>query len=302
VSGATSISLRFGADVHSADVVGLDETADLALLRVTGGAPRGPALRIADGAARVGQDVAALGYPLGQPLGMTRGAVTATSLRVEVEGRDRRDLLRTDAAINPGNSGGPLVLQDGSVVGVVSAGSEAAGDGYAVGRDAVARALATWGGGTPAAPATECSTSGADGDAEAEGVPVDVGVSSRSPEAPAIAQTMQLYAQSVNSGYYEVAWGLLTASMRGGDTQERFDAFAAGLDSSLWRSLDVVDVDSVDPVTDTALVRFRTTQDAAAGPSGQTCSDWTVRYTLVLDSGDWQIDGAANAPGSPRAC
>ena len=46
---------------------------------------------------------------------------------------------------------------------------------------------------------------------------------------------------------------------------------------------------------------FRTVQEAATSPTGQACSDWTVRYWLALDSGSWRID-QARTQGSPKAC
>ena len=62
---------------------------------------------------RVGDEVIAIGYPLGERLGrdptVSRGIVSAK----------RPDFLQTDAAFNPGNSGGPLPNALGEVVGVV---------------------------------------------------------------------------------------------------------------------------------------------------------------------------------------
>ena len=71
-----------------------------------------------DSLVRVGDSVMAMGYPLGlQTMTVTVGIVSA------LYPDEALDLswIQIDAAVNPGNSGGPLVSQDGSVVGIISA-------------------------------------------------------------------------------------------------------------------------------------------------------------------------------------
>lgn len=296
VADATSLSVRLGRDVHTAVVVGRDAAADLALLRLAEPAT-GHVFAVAATPARVGEDVAALGYPLGRPLAMTKGTVSAVGRTIEVEGRSLGDLLQTDAAINHGNSGGPVVTVGGEVVGVVSSGSDLQGDNYAVEQPALETAFDRWHG-QPGA--SDDGASCAPAVADADGTQVDVHVSSDAPEAVEIAQIFQLYAQSINSGWYEQAWSLLSASARARQKGD-YDGFASRLESSYWLRLDVESVTVVDDETDTAVVAFTTEQDAAQGPGGQTCSRWRLRYRLVLDEGDWQIDRASSL-GTPRAC
>ena len=62
---------------------------------------------------RLGEEVIAIGYPLGRMLG------DEPTVSVGIVSAKRDNLLQTDAALNPGNSGGPLVNTDGEVVGVV---------------------------------------------------------------------------------------------------------------------------------------------------------------------------------------
>ena len=63
-----------------------------------------------------GDEVIALGFPLGNDLGkdytVTTGVVSSRRVRDSVE------RIQTDAAINPGSSGGPLINLDGEVIGV----------------------------------------------------------------------------------------------------------------------------------------------------------------------------------------
>lgn len=69
---------------------------------------------------RPGDEVVALGFPLGNLLGrdytVTTGVVSSRRIYGNVE------RIQTDAAINPGNSGGPLVNREGHVIGVVTGG------------------------------------------------------------------------------------------------------------------------------------------------------------------------------------
>ncbi len=71
---------------------------------------------------KVGEDVVAIGNPLGTLGGtVTKGIISATSRMVDVEGQDM-DLIQTDCSINSGNSGGGLFDMQGRLVGVVNAG------------------------------------------------------------------------------------------------------------------------------------------------------------------------------------
>ena len=81
---------------------------------------------------RLGDDVVALGFPLGLGgLTVTAGIVSATKRNISVGGPDGqgperlRSVLQTDAAINPGNSGGALVNRAGQLIGINTAAAQA---------------------------------------------------------------------------------------------------------------------------------------------------------------------------------
>lgn len=101
---------------YAGSVLGVDEIADLALVKVRAGM-RFDAMGLGDSdSVQVGDDVIALGFPLlyelGSSLTVTRGIISSKRVYEGVEE------LQTDAAINPGNSGGPLVDRAGRVIGV----------------------------------------------------------------------------------------------------------------------------------------------------------------------------------------
>jgi putative serine protease PepD len=82
---------------------------------------------------RVGQDVVAVGSPLGLEGTVTTGIISALNRPVAAGGDVKNqntvlDAVQTDAAINPGNSGGALVNMNGELVGVNSAIATLGGD------------------------------------------------------------------------------------------------------------------------------------------------------------------------------
>ena len=100
-------------------VVGVDEEVDLAVVKIEAEGDL-PIVSLGDSdLVAVGDDVFAVGYPLGPALGtaqtVTRGIVSSERRIGDV------NYLQTDAAINPGNSGGPLVNSTGDVIGINTA-------------------------------------------------------------------------------------------------------------------------------------------------------------------------------------
>ena len=90
---------------------------DVAVIRISNADPNQLTLTLGSGVhARPGQEVIALGSPLGLQNTVTRGIVSAVR---EVGGLT---LVQTDAAINPGNSGGPLLDRSGLVIGITTLG------------------------------------------------------------------------------------------------------------------------------------------------------------------------------------
>jgi putative serine protease PepD len=117
VDGAASLTVTLDSGNKTpARVLGLDPVLDVALLRVDTGAAL-PAARFGDSSAvKVGDEVVAIGNPIGLDQTMTRGIVSG--LNRLLPGVSDEPMIQTDAPINPGNSGGPLVDRCGSVIGI----------------------------------------------------------------------------------------------------------------------------------------------------------------------------------------
>ena len=114
-------------------VVGTDPSSDIAVVRAQDASGLTPITLGSSGNLRVGQDVVAIGSPLGLEGTVTTGIISALNRPVAAGGDAQNqntvlDAIQTDAAINPGNSGGALVNMNGELVGVNSAIATLGGD------------------------------------------------------------------------------------------------------------------------------------------------------------------------------
>jgi S1-C subfamily serine protease len=118
-----------------AKLLGADPLLDVAVLRIPA-PPEGlskATLGNSD-AVRIGEEVVAIGNPLGLEQTLTRGVVSGVNrILPESPMSMMLPLIQTDAPINPGNSGGPLLNRCGEVIGInASILAEAQNIGFAV--------------------------------------------------------------------------------------------------------------------------------------------------------------------------
>lgn len=138
LSGATNnpeISVKlWDGSVLPAELVGYDTVYDLAVIKVDAAGLK--PIKFADSSKlNVGQNVVAIGAPLGLSSTVTEGIVSALNRTIQVASAEVNDepglrfwtgtgesisikVIQTDAAINPGNSGGALVNEVGELVGI----------------------------------------------------------------------------------------------------------------------------------------------------------------------------------------
>ncbi|WHY80878.1 trypsin-like peptidase domain-containing protein [Siminovitchia fortis] len=123
-AGQIDISL-YNGKVAEAELIGTDPLTDIAVLKIKGNYDIAP-LKVGDSdALRAGDQVIAIGNPLGLDLSrtVTQGIVSAVNRTIKVTtsaGDWDLDVIQTDAAINPGNSGGALINASGELVGINS--------------------------------------------------------------------------------------------------------------------------------------------------------------------------------------
>ncbi len=140
IDGANTITVRLNDGTEfPALLVGSDEQTDIAVLWIH--ADDHPLTVATMGASYdlvVGEDILAIGNPLGSLGGtVTEGMISATAREINVSGTNMT-LLQVSAPINPGNSGGGLFNLAGELVGVVNAkmsSEEIEGLGFAIPSD-----------------------------------------------------------------------------------------------------------------------------------------------------------------------
>jgi len=126
IEGAKKIEVSFyNGEKAKAELVGADALTDLAVLKIDG-KYADTVLKFGNSdALRAGDQVVAIGNPLGLDFSrtVTQGIVSAVNRTVNVNtsaGEWNLNAIQTDAAINPGNSGGALINSDGELVGINS--------------------------------------------------------------------------------------------------------------------------------------------------------------------------------------
>src|SRR5919202_2266849 len=149
IDGTTRADVTFtDGNTYSANVVGRDPNADIAVLQITSdySEEKVVPLPIANSAAvRPGEQVIAIGNPFGLSGTITTGIVSAKGrlLPNSDTGFSIPDTIQTDAAINPGNPGGPLLNTKGEVIGmntaIFSSTGSYSGVGFAIPSNTIAK-------------------------------------------------------------------------------------------------------------------------------------------------------------------
>ncbi|MDG4771809.1 trypsin-like peptidase domain-containing protein [Solwaraspora sp. WMMD792] len=125
-AGDRSVQLERDGKRYTAVITDVDQSRDIALLKVDTGFAGLPAAADPPGA---GESVLVVGAPLGLTQTITTGVVSAVRDRTDGPG----SVIQFDAPVNPGNSGGPVINTRKEVVGIANAKArDAEGIGLAV--------------------------------------------------------------------------------------------------------------------------------------------------------------------------
>ena len=280
---------------QAAQVIGIDRELDVALLRVTKPLT-GHVFSFASTPAKVGDAVAALGYPQAAPLAFSPGTVNGINRKVVVEGSPRYDLVEFDSATTHGGSGGPLIRTDGQVVGVVVAGQDGVdGRKFALDADRVRDAVTPWLKDGPIGVKQCAKVAGPDGE------PVPSGVAPGS-DLDQVFGTLRLYFNSINQGDYPTGLAQFVKPLP-------LDVFVDGVETSFDTNFTIKRVTraAAGNRIDVQLT-FTSVQRAGEGPAArpqETCTDWSLNYVMRPANGLWLIDqvlatGTASAPCAVR--
>ena len=126
IEDADSMSVSMNDENYEAEVVGYDQSSDLAVIRLKDcDASKLTPIEIGDSSKlNVGEWVMAIGSPFGNEQSVSTGIVSSlyrsTALQSTSGTSIYANMIQTDAAINPGNSGGALVNDQGELIGINS--------------------------------------------------------------------------------------------------------------------------------------------------------------------------------------
>jgi S1-C subfamily serine protease len=276
-------------------VIGFDWQHDFALVQ-TASPVAGHVFNLQTIQPAIGTEIGTIGFPLAKSMALTIGHITAQHDRRQPLGLPSpiSDMLVSDAALNPGNSGGPWLTLDGGVVAldesgppfVDATGSRAQGTNGGVPASAAASLIAQW--------------------QQSPQPPAPVACPDQSGNDPAIRSaltTLNQYLWDIDATDYASAYAQLDhpdhpASGLSSFTNAVETSFDQAADSTAAQPA-LFDIDKVARNADLVVadVRFRSTQDAAHGPSGEVCTDWRLRYRFIERNGLWLISSVVAQPG-----
>ena len=261
VTGAALLKVWVGGDTsktYNAKVLGVSECSDLALIDIDG--EGFPYLEWYEQPVKVGLDVYAVGFPLGEPeYTLTKGIISKESTAGETDWASISAVIMHDATINPGNSGGPLVTMDGKVVGVNYRSRPDQNQYFAIGREI-------------AVPIIETLKSGKDVDS----IGIN-GVAVRSDDGTISG----IWVSSVRAGSSSDKTGI-----KGGDILLQLQGFPLGTDGTMAEYCNIIRTHNPTDTMDVEVLRFATyevlegqlngnvlTQSYAFGGNGETDTD-----------------------------
>lgn len=122
IENSNSIKVAlYNGETYEAELIGYDESNDIAVIKIDAKYLT-PAILGSSNALNVGDEVVAIGNPLGElTFSLTSGYVSALDREITLSSNVTMDLIQTDCAINSGNSGGPLFNMYGEVIGITNA-------------------------------------------------------------------------------------------------------------------------------------------------------------------------------------
>ena len=121
------------AETYQAAIVGIGDIKDIAVIRVPQLINQAPIDIATTNRLRVGDEIIALGSPLGFQNSVSLGIISGTNRSFEIDNFSYDDVFQISANITHGNSGGPLIDRStGEVVGVNAAGIDDSGIAFSI--------------------------------------------------------------------------------------------------------------------------------------------------------------------------
>ncbi len=214
VAGVREVSVKTSdARDLKGEVIGISTTTDIAVVRVPELAGIEPLVLVRHVKAEVGDDVLAVGSPLGFQNTVTTGMISGTGRSFNIENYAYSDLYQISAPIAQGNSGGPLVDQKtGEVLGINSAGLDEGSIGFSIPISNVIGMIEEW------------SNNPMDMLPNLTVLPDNEGGVERASLEEMAGYIVKHFYDSLNNGDYVYAYSLIGGTWRDGTSYEKFRA------------------------------------------------------------------------------
>lgn len=271
VNGANKVKIKTAdAREFEGTVIGLSKDVDVALVRVPGLVDEKP-LDISKKKAELGDEILALGSPLGLQNTVTTGIISGVGRSFEIPPYQYTDAYQISAPIAPGNSGGPLVnSKTGQVLGINSAGTDQGSIGFSIPIVNVMSIVTGWSN----SPMTDIPTlSTQEYDNEESTQPSDEETAS---------YLVNYFYESINSRDYVTAYSLLGSTWK---QKTDFTTFRNGYLRTTSVSVD--DLQSVttgDKVTVICIISAEEQKD-----EGTVYSKYKLEYTIGYENDQMRI-------------
>lgn len=285
VSGYTDVTVTMAdSDQMPGTVIGIGEETDVAVVRVPDLEGVEPLEMKLDAEAEIGDEVLALGSPLGLQNTVTTGIVSGVDRTFDIAPYYYEGLYQISAPIAPGNSGGPLVdRQTGRVLGINSAVTDEGGIGFSIPVVSIVDSAQEWSDN----PMDVLPTP--DYGYDEYGMPIDeYGDEYGYDDVPSDATDLEYAAEDVLYAFYDAvaledyreAYGLLGAEWQ---AKQSYEDFAGGYTDTLGVYLDsCIGVENDDG---TVSVYVSITADEQS-EDGATSAVYDLIYQVGYEGGD----------------
>jgi serine protease Do len=225
---------------YEGTVIGISSETDIALIRVPGLAGIEPLPIAKERKAEIGDEVLALGTPLGFQNTVTTGIISGVDRDLDIEPFHYEDVYQISAPIARGNSGGPLIdRKTGEVIGINSAGIVEGGIGFSIPISSIVSMIEEW----SASPMVELPT-------------IDLGIEGFSAEEISdediAGYVVTYFYESINYGDYVTAYAALGSKWQ---TETSYQDFRTGYINTLSVRIDeLTAIQSGKDITVTVLI------------------------------------------------
>lgn len=248
-------------------VIGISSDIDVAVVRVPGLAGTTPLKVAREREGEMGDEVLALGSPLGFQNTVTTGIISGIDRDLDIEPFHYEDVYQISAPIAPGNSGGPLVdSKTGEVLGINSAGVSDTAIGFSIPITSVLHILEGW----SKTPMTSIPAVAMETD--------DYSYEDDYSVADYSSYIVEYFYDCLNNGDYVTAYSLFGSKWQ---SSLNYEDFRSGYINTLYVTIDDINTSPVDNNSAT-VVAIITAEERVNGST--TYSKYKVTYKLGYEN------------------